>query len=160
MPSIEAELDAHFYELIHRLVNSDSAKDQHDRRGHPRESFSSIHKVAPYDGSNLPQPTDFVDVCCRDLARGGFSYLSPIRPASTNLIVAFGIPPDITCMVARVARTADVLQYTSTGLLEEISDPNGPIQYQGPNGEMGVPLVLVNCQFVCRLKNTEDISWT
>ena len=160
MPSIEAEIDAQFYELIYKLVNSDSADDGSDRRAHPRELFSSIHKVAPYDGLTLPQPSDFVGVHCHDLARGGFSYLSPIRPAATNLIAVFGIPPDITCMEARVVRTADVLQYPSTSLLETIGDPNAPIQYQGPNGEIGVPLVLVGCQFVRRLKNTEAISWT
>ena len=160
MPSIKAEIDAHFYELVHQLVNSDSTEDRPDRRGHPRSPFSSIHKVASYDGSTLPQPSDFVDVCCHDLSRGGFSYLSPFRPASTDLIAAFGIPPDITCMEARVTRTADVLQYSSTGVLERIGDPEGSVQYQGPNGEIGVPLVLVGCQFVRRLKDSEDISWT
>ena len=159
MPSIEAEIDAHFYQLIHKMVNLELAEDHPDRRAHPRSPFSSIHKVAPYDGSNLPQPTDFIDICCHDLARGGFSYLTPIRPTSTNLIAAFGIPPDITCMEARIVRAADVLQYPSTGLLEKIGDPNGPIEYRGPNGEMGVPLVFVSCEFVRRLENTEDISW-
>ena len=158
MPSIDAEIDAHFYELIHQLVNSDG--DRSDRRTNPRKPFSSIHKVAPYDGLTLTQSTDFVDVCCHDLARGGFSYLSPIRPTSTSLIAAFGIPPDITCVETRVVCTADVLQFPSTGLLEKIDDPDGPIQYRGPNGEIGVPLVLVNCQFVRRLKDTEEISWT
>jgi len=149
MPWIEAEIDAHFYRLIHKLVNS-----AEDLRAHPRDPLPSIHKVAPYDGSNLPQPPDFVDVCCHDLSRGGFSYLSPIRPTSTNLIVAFGILPDITCMEARIVNTVDVLQHPSTGLLEKIGDPHTPIQSQQPGGETGVPLILVNCQFVRRLKST------
>lgn len=155
MPSIKSEIDAQFYKLIHKLVNSDE-----NRRGHPRDPFPSIHKVAPYDGSNLPQPPDFVDVCCHDLSRSGFSYLSPIRPSLTNLIAAFGILPDITCMEARIVRTTDVLQHPSTGLLEEVGDPNAPIQYEGPDGKSGVPLILVSCEFVRRLKYAESISWT
>jgi hypothetical protein len=160
MPSIEAEIDAQFYELIHRLVNTDPAEDQPDRRGYAREQFSSIHKVAPYDGAKLPQPADFIDIRCHDLARGGFSYLTPIRPSSTNLIAAFGIPPEITCMEARVVRAADVLQFPSSGLLEQVGNPDEPIQYRGPNGEIGVPLVLVSCRFVRRLRDTEGIIWT
>ena len=112
MPSIEAEIDAHFYELIHKSVTLDSAED---RRAHQREPFSPVQRVAPYDGSNLPQPTNYVDVHCHDLSRGGFSYLSAIRPASTNLIAAFGIPPDITCMEARIVRAIDVIENPSTG---------------------------------------------
>ena len=160
MPSIEAEIDVHFYELVHKLLGSDSAEDQPDRRYHPREPFSSIHRVAPYDRLNLPQPADFIGVCCHDLARGGFSYLTAIRPTSTHLIAAFGIPPDVNSMEARVVRSIDVLQYPSTGLVEEIGDPKGPVQYEGPNGEIGVPLILVSCKFIRRLKDTEDISWT
>lgn len=160
MPSIDAEIDANFYELIHKLMRSDSDEGQPNRRCHPRESFSSLHKVAPYDGVNLPQPADFIGVCCHDLARGGFSYLSAIRPTSTHLIVAFGIPPDITCMEAQVVRSSDVLQYASTGLLEESGDPKDSVQYEGPNGEIGVPQFLVSCQFVRRLKDTEGIPWT
>ncbi len=160
MPSLEAEIDAHFYELIHKLVTTDLSEDEPERRDHPREAFPSIHKVAPYDGTRLPLPTDFVDVCCRDLARGGFSYLSALRPTSTDLIVAFGVPPDITCVEARVVHMADVLQFPSTGLLEKIDNPNQPIQYRGPNGEIGVPHVLVSCQFVRRLKNAEEIRWS
>ncbi len=160
MPSVEAEIDAHFYELIHKLVTTDLSEDEPERRNHPRETFSAIHKVAPYDGKRLPQPSDFADIRCHDLARGGLSYLSANRPASTDLIVAFGVPPDITCVEARVVHMSDVLQFPSTGVLEKIDNPNEPIQYRGPNGELGVPLVLVSCQFVRRLKDTEEISWT
>ena len=159
MPSFEAEIDAHFYELIHKLVNSEPAEDPADRRVHPRKPFSSIQRVASYDGVTLPEPPDFIDVSCHDLARGGFSYLSPIRPTSTNLIAAFGIPPGITCVEARVVRASEVLQYPSTGLLERIDDSDGSVEYRGPNGEIGVPLVMVGCQFVRRLK-PEDISWS
>ena len=148
MPSIEAEIDANFYRLIHKSVKSDPAEG---RRGHARESFPSLHKVAPYDGVTLPQPPDFVDVRCHDLSRGGFSYLSAIRPASTNLIVAFGVIPDITCMEARIVRAIDVIENPSTGLLERIDDPAG---------EIGVPLVLVSCRFIRRLKDTEAVSST
>ncbi len=144
MPSLEAEIDAHFYELIHKLVTTDSSEDQPERRGHPRETFSAIHKVAPYDGKRIPQPSDFVDVRCHDLARGGFSYLSAIRPTSTSLIIAFGVPPDITSVEARVVHMSDVLQFPSTGLLDKIDNPNEPIQYRGPNGEIGVPPGLVS----------------
>ena len=157
MPSIEAEIDAHFYELIHKSVTLDSAED---RRAHQREPFSPVQRVAPYDGSNLPQPTNYVDVHCHDLSRGGFSYLSPIRPTSTRLIAVLGVPPDMTCVETRIVDTVDVLQYPSTGLLEKIGEPHSPIQSQDPSDETGVPLILVNCQFVRRLTSTEDTSLT
>ena len=141
-------------------MNTDSSEDEPERRTHAREAFPSIHKVAPYDGTRLPLPPDFVDVCCHDLARGGFSYLSAIRPTSASLLVAFGVPPDITCVEARVVNMVDVLQFPSTGLLEKIENPNQPIQYRGPNGEIGVPQILVSCQFVRRMKDAEEIRWT
>ena len=169
MPSFEAEIDAHFYELIHTLVKVDPAEAESgdgdplpatsDRRARPRESFTSPHKVAPYDGLTTPRPEDFVDVHCHDLARGGFSYLSPLAVESTKLITAFGVPPDVTCVEARVVRTTEVLQFPSTGLLETIDDSNGPVQYRGPNGEIGVPLFLISCRFVRRLKDAEEVSW-
>jgi hypothetical protein len=169
MPSFEAEIDAHFYELIHRLLHCDQTDEGpvdldrplkgFERRVHIRKPFASTHKIASYDGLTLPQAADFTDIQCHDLARGGFSYLSALRPESNSIIAAFGIPPHVTCTEAQVVRVTEVLRFPSTGLLERIDDTNDPVDYRGPNGEIGIPLILLGCQFVRRLRDDEAISW-
>jgi hypothetical protein len=152
MPTVDNEIDAHFYELIHSLVGSGKENGKRERRGRQREAFGATHQVAPYDGKKFPEAFRFFDVRCHDLTRAGFSFLMPNRPHFSSLVAAFGSDPAVLYVEARVSRKDDVLFFPSTGRVEHVTRGQGPIRYTRPDGKIGEPRVLVGCQFVRRME--------
>jgi diguanylate cyclase (GGDEF)-like protein len=73
-----------------------------NRRGHSRRPFRTQQLVAPYIDGRMPSPTMFRTVQCFDISSSGFSYLLDEPAAHQALIVALGVPPDITYLTARV----------------------------------------------------------
>ncbi len=73
-----------------------------ERRQKPRRPFPYRQNVAYVTGTVCPAEDDFVEVQCRDIAAGGFSFLSPHLPQSDRLVVALGSPRHLTYLTARV----------------------------------------------------------
>jgi PAS domain S-box-containing protein len=79
-----------------------------ERRRHPRRSFPYKQRIAAVLDGRLPDRQTFVDVQCKDIAASGFSFLSPKPPASDTLVVALGVPPRVTYLVAQVVHVTRV----------------------------------------------------
>lgn len=79
-----------------------------ERRRHPRRSFPYKQRIAPVVDGKLPDRRAFIDVQCKDIAASGFSFLSPTPPASDTVVVALGIPPKVTYLIARVIHVTRV----------------------------------------------------
>jgi len=98
-----------------------------DRRRSPRRDYPYRQRIAPCQGGSLPGPEDFVEVVCRDISAGGFSFLTEEPPDFTDLVIALGRPPHVTHLAAGVR------------WVEEMED-DGKKQF------------LVGCQFRGRLR--------
>jgi hypothetical protein len=79
-----------------------------ERRRHPRRSFPYKQRIAAVVDGKLPDRQTFVDVQCKDIAASGFSFLSPTLPASDTLVVALGVPPEVTYLIAQVVNMTRV----------------------------------------------------
>jgi len=77
-----------------------------ERRKRPRRSYPYKQLVAYLVDDKLPAPDAFVEVSCNDIAAGGFSFFSPAPPKAESLVVALGIPPKFTYLVAQIAHVA------------------------------------------------------
>jgi len=98
-----------------------------ERRGKPRRNFPYIQLIAPIKNGQLPQRSAFREIRCRDIAAGGFSFLTAEMPAEKELVVAFGVGTNLTFLTAKVVHSA-----------EETRD--------------GKKLYLVGCQYTGRAK--------
>ena len=74
-----------------------------ERRRRVRRSYPYTQKVAPIVDGRLPQPREFVEVLCHDIAAGGFSFFADGPPVSDALVVALGSPSNPTFLTAQVA---------------------------------------------------------
>lgn len=73
-----------------------------DRRRHQRRPFCYTQVVAPFRRGRFPTPDTFREVQCQDLAAGGCSFLLPDAPDCDAYIVALGVEPHCTYVVAEV----------------------------------------------------------
>lgn len=97
-----------------------------DRRTVVRLRFPHKQFVAPYHGGCIPSRASFKEVVCRDISEQGFSFLATCPPDFEMLVVALGVPPELTYMTARIVNRV------------RVSD--GPI-----------PLYRIGCRFTGRL---------
>jgi PAS domain S-box-containing protein len=81
-----------------------------ERRLNARRPFPYRQNVAYLHGDTCPSEDDFVETQCRDIAAGGFSFLSPRPPASDRLVVALGSPRHLTYLTARVIHVTQVAE--------------------------------------------------
>ena len=79
-----------------------------DRRTRPRRSYPYAQLIAPMIDNKRPQPSAFREVRCRDIAAGGFSYLSPDKPDYQELVIGFGAAPAITYVKAKIVHYAPI----------------------------------------------------
>jgi PAS domain S-box-containing protein len=79
-----------------------------ERRKRPRRSFPYRQRVAPIVDGELPRPEQFVEIDCKDIGVGGFSYVAPAPPQSESLVVELGNPPEVTRMIAQIAHVTRV----------------------------------------------------
>jgi len=150
MGLLDAEIDANFFNLVHQLAMSD-AKRGTERRGADRHQFVSMQRIAFRRGAGIPEEADFFDVQCHDLNTGGFSFLVSKPPTFKFLVAAFGEPPNVIYVSARVAHTADVL-VDDAGHVVTVEEADE----HGPAGQRARPMCLVGCSFVERLKREDD----
>jgi hypothetical protein len=151
MPHVGSEIDANFYRLIHQMLGTQRHEDRFDRRSEKRHAFTTAQRVARWDGSRFPEADQFVPIQCRDLTRGGFSFLAASEPRFSTLVVEFGIPPHVLYIAAQIVRSVPVIYFPS-GEVRRRSGPGGPSAMAGPDGEPGAPMFLVGCRFTRRLR--------
>jgi hypothetical protein len=147
MPSLESEIDAQFYEMIHRLSEGSGALLD-ERRRESRHTYDALQKVAPYDGHWFPGPAEFVDVQCHDLTRSGFSFLLSRRPAFKAIVACFQGPDDTLYFEAEIIQVSRAL-IQPDGEVEVFGDRTPPPTASHPGAR---PALLVGCRFVRRLQ--------
>jgi len=114
-----------------------------------RRRFFALQRIAPYDGSRIPEESEFFCVESRDLTSRGVSFLLPTHPDFRLVVVAFGEPPMRSHVVAEIVHSTDVMVYRS-GLVEPAHDCEGEADPDPHQGERGEPMVLVGCRFIER----------
>lgn len=80
-----------------------------ERRFTPRRPFPYRQNVAYMTGNAYPCEECFSEVRCRDIAAGGFSFVSPQPPDSDKLVVALGSPRHLTYLTARVVHVTETV---------------------------------------------------
>lgn len=75
-----------------------------EHRRAPRHPYSCRQLVAAFDGTRLPEQSEFSWAMFRDISETGISFLSKTRPASKLLVVAVG-PAPFSFLVVEVVRT-------------------------------------------------------
>jgi PAS domain S-box-containing protein len=79
-----------------------------ERRCRGRRPYPYEQSIAPVIDGRLPAASEFSQIRCRDIASGGFSFLSAAPPRSDTFIVALGQPPKLTHLAAQVAHVTRV----------------------------------------------------
>jgi hypothetical protein len=150
MPSLENEIDAVLFQLIHQLSREAQEGGKQDRRGTDRQRYSVRQRIAPWQGNGFPPDSAFFDVQCHDLTAGGFSFLSPSRPEFTVLVAELGIVAEQIYLVARVVHVERVL-VDSTGAW---ADPRSTATIEGspPIKSGWSTRYLIGCRFVRRFR--------
>jgi hypothetical protein len=146
MGSLEAEIDASFYNLVHQLSTATDGCGS-ERRRERRLRFVSTQRVALRRAPGIPDESEFIEIQCHDLTRKGFSFFLPSEPSLRFLVVALGIPPNVIYISARITHTEPVLVYDS-GVLERLGDGGVPDDSESRSARR---MVLVGCTFVDRL---------
>jgi len=146
MSGSQTQIDADFFNHIHRIVGKRKMDEEAQRRARPREPLESWHRVVPWDGQGIPDPSEFVEVTCHELTRSGFSFLVAYRPGFRHLVAEFGRPPEVIRVACEVVRCTDVMM-DADGRVEQL----GGIRYDRSRAATGTPMVLVGCRFTRRL---------
>ncbi len=83
-------------------------KTRTERRAKPRRLYPYVQHVAPMVDGKLPSIQDFFEVRCRDIAAGGFSFLTSEEVEHQEFVAAFGAPPALTYLTAKVRHVTRV----------------------------------------------------
>ncbi len=136
----------------YQLLGSPRRSEQ-EHRSCRRRPFFAIQSVAPYDGSRVPDQSEFFCVESRDLTSRGVSLFLRGRPNSDFFVMAFDTPPTVSYAVAEVVHCTDVVVYPS-GLIEPVGEPDAGAASEAPENEAGERMVLVGCRFTQRLQGS------
>ncbi len=153
MGSLEAEIDASFYNLVHQL-SAAAGGPAGDRRRQRRSRFVATQRIALRRAPGIPDESEFFEVQCHDLNRQGFSFLMAREPSFHFLVAAFGTPPHVICLSARVTYSEPVVVHES-GLIERQNDSGGANASKSATPRR---MVLVGCEFVERLQASRKPS--
>jgi hypothetical protein len=74
-----------------------------EKRATARHSFGVEQMVAPMWGEEFPPSESFMTVRCIDISKDGFAFYQQDRPNYQQLVVALGLEPNITYLLARIA---------------------------------------------------------
>lgn len=85
-----------------------------ERRMKPRRPFPYCQNIAYMSGNSYPCEDDFFEVRCRDIAAGGFSFVSSMPPKTDRLVVALGSPRHLTYLTARVVHVTQAVENGET----------------------------------------------
>jgi len=151
---MESEIDAVFYRLVHEVLLASRADRQADRRKQRRSAFSTRQRVAPWDGRQFPEPSQFFEVQCHDLTQGGFSFLLPQPPDFAFLVAELTTPVELIFLAAEVRHYCRVWSRTwigPAGELGRVGREEEPASVGPEDAESPGPIFLVGCRFVRRL---------
>lgn len=84
------------------------ASGSDERRQRPRLTYPYRQLIAPVVNGKLPSRHDFVELECHDIAVGGFSYYAPAPPSTDQVVIALGIPPRLTFLIAQIVHVRRV----------------------------------------------------
>lgn len=150
MSLLQAEGDAGFYELVHRILIGSGKEMLQERRIRPRMEFDTYQRIAPCRGSP-PREEDFVPVRCFDLNRGGLAFFLDQPPDFQRLVV------ELACTQKRIRLTAEVVHF-----MPVLVFPNGDIVPEeareifddkaSPEWALSERKILVGCRFLSRWK--------
>lgn len=84
------------------------ASGSEERRQRPRLTYPYRQLIAPIVNGRLPSRQDFVELECHDIAVGGFSYYAPAPPSTDQVVIALGIPPRLTFLIAQIVHVRRV----------------------------------------------------
>ena len=73
-----------------------------ERRNQKRRAYPYVQIVAPLVDGKLPDAGSFFEVRCHDISPGGFSFLVSQPTSDHDYVVAFGTPPALHYLTARV----------------------------------------------------------
>jgi len=79
-----------------------------DRRGWSRKGFDASQWLAPYEPGRPIRRESFREVQCRDISGGGFSFILDEEPKFSEVIVALGVPPNVTYVRAKIMHVEKV----------------------------------------------------
>jgi hypothetical protein len=82
--------------------------DPVDRRKHPRIAYPYVQRIAPWTHGERPEPDAFTYVRCKDISASGFSYYGDEPPESDSFVMALGIPPLVTYVIAKIVHVTYV----------------------------------------------------
>jgi len=150
MPGLGHQADVDFYNLIHQMVGSPCKDDPVERRAEPRRPFPVVQRIAVRRGLEFPDESEFTEVRCHDLTRGGFSFLLSSRPDFDSLVAAFDMSSKTIYLAAQVAHVEDVL-VDSSGQVLRGRDRSTEVGRPAPAERTLTPMVLVGCRFIERL---------
>jgi hypothetical protein len=74
-------------------------------RSSPRNKYSYNQRVAPMLGKSLPSVSEYLEVECNDISRGGISFFLKRDPTCKHFVIALGQKPNINAMLAEVCYT-------------------------------------------------------
>ncbi len=151
MAGLQNEVDAGFFNLIHRLSSSAEPKGAAGSGGGRSDAALAKPRIAPQRGQEIPSESEYDEVQCCDLTRSGFSFLFPRRPNFDSLVAAFGTPPEVIYIAARVTRCEPAL-VDASGRLLNVEDSAAESDAEVPGERAPLPMVLVHCHFVERLR--------
>ncbi|MEE8451787.1 MAG: hypothetical protein V3R99_07720 [Thermoguttaceae bacterium] len=147
----ENAVDASFYNLIHQIVSSGRGGKFSDRRSGKREPYASTQRIALRRGPELPDESEFIDVECHDLTRNGFAFFLPNEPDFDSLVAAFGTPPEVIYIAARVTHCSDVL-VDASGKVEHLESGFQETVSKDFHRRTAIPMVMIGCEFVERIR--------
>ena len=149
MASLAQTSDPEFYQLVHEMADLLPTDEPAERRRGRRQPFSSIQRIAPRHGPELPADSEFVDVQCHDLTRSGFSFFLPSQPDFDQLVVALESLRGVIHVAAEVRHTADVL-VDAFGRVQIAGEHTAGVGYGEHRFQSATPMVLVGCRFTER----------
>ena len=115
-----------------------------------RVPFTATQQIAPLQGDTLPGKSEFFPVQCCDLATGGISFLMDSRPTFAQLVIEFGLSPNVTFLAAEVAHCCDVIVRPS-GKWARVGNRMKEPDTTPNDGLAGKPMVQVGCRFTRRI---------
>ena len=149
MTSTVTQLDPNLYRLVEQMTGEPGA----ERRHQPRSAYGVVQRIAPWTGQQSPRRAGFLPVVCHDLNQGGFSFLTPNPPQCDTLVVELGPQSAAIYVLARVMHCHKVVLYPSGKLARAGAASKQDSADQAASG--GIPLTLVGCRFLRRLRTPE-----
>ena len=88
--------------------------DAEARRRDPRRPYPTVQLIAPFDDGVVPDLSQFIEVRCRDISAGGFSFYLSEEPSFRRIVVVFGGGAARIPLIAEVMHSSPIKHPQST----------------------------------------------